>query len=75
MVKGVDAKFCTDGCGTSITCCRVVTESIKGKSVIEALRIDSEYNLKDFGELPKSHIHCAVLASDTLRASALMILV
>jgi nitrogen fixation NifU-like protein len=69
MEKIVDAKFWTDGCGTSIACGSVVTELIKGKSVAEALRIDSEAILKVLGGLPEPDMHCSVLASDTLRAA------
>lgn len=67
--KVVDAKFWTDGCGTSIACGSVATELIKSKSVAEALRVDSEFILNTLEGLPESDVHCAVLASDTLRAA------
>ena len=67
--KIVDAKFWTDGCGTSIACGSMVTELVKRKSVAEALKIDSEFILNALNGLPESDVHCAVLASDTLRAA------
>lgn len=65
----VDAKFWTDGCGTSIACGSIATELVKGKSLDEALRIDSEYILSALGGLPESDVHCSILASDTLRVA------
>lgn len=65
----VDAKFWTDGCGTSIACGSIATELVKGKSLAEALRIDSKYILSTLGGLPESDVHCSVLASDTLRTA------
>lgn len=65
--KVVDAKFWTNGCGTSIACGSMATELVKGKKVVEALRIDSEYILNALGGLPESDIHCAILASNSLR--------
>jgi len=67
--KGVDAKFWTDDCGTSTACGSVVTYLIKDENIADALRIDSESILKALGGLPESDMHCAVLASDTLKAA------
>lgn len=67
--KVVDAKFWTDGCGTSIACGSVATDLIKDENIADVLRIDSESILKVLGELPESDMHCAVLTSETLRAA------
>jgi nitrogen fixation NifU-like protein len=67
--KVLDAKFWTDGCGTSIACGSVTTELIKGKSVAGAQKVDSKFILNTLEGLPESNVHCAVLASDTLRAA------
>jgi len=67
--KVLDAKFWTDGCGTSIACGSVATGLIKGKSVAGAQKVDSESILNALDGLPESNVHCAVLASDTLRAA------
>ena len=68
-VKGervVDAAFWTDGCGTTIACSSIATELVKGKSIAEALKINSKCILDVQGGLPESDLHCAVLASNTL---------
>ena len=65
----VDAKFWTDGCGSSIACGSVVTDLVRGKSVSEASKIDSKHILGALEGLPASDAHCSVLASNTLRAA------
>jgi len=60
-----DAKFMTDGYGSSIVCGSVVTELAIGKSIEEALQINKERVLESLGGLPESDTHCAVLAADT----------
>lgn len=67
--KVVDAAFWTDGCGSSVACGSVTTELVKGKSVAEASRIDANRILDALDGLPESDVHCAVLASDTLKAA------
>lgn len=67
--KVVDAAFWTDGCGTSIACGSVTTELVKGNSVAEASSVDSRLILEELHGLPESDVHCAVLASDTLKAA------
>ncbi len=62
-----NATFWTDGCGTSIACGSMVTELAKNNSVDEALRISPEIILKALGGLPEDHVHCAVLAANTLK--------
>ncbi len=65
--KITQATFWTDGCGTTTACGSIVTEMVKGKSPIEALRIGSEEILESLGGLPEESIHCSVLAAETLR--------
>jgi nitrogen fixation NifU-like protein len=64
-----DAKFMTDGCGTTIACGSVVTEMAKGKEIKEASRIRGSHILEATGGLPEANVHCAVLAASTLRAA------
>lgn len=66
MKKVVDAKFWTNGCGSSIACGSVTTELIRGKSISEALGIDSDFILNALDGLPESDAHCAKLTSKTL---------
>ena len=62
-----DVTFWTDGCGATIACGSMATELAKGKTLGEALTINAEVILKSLGGLPKNHIHCAGLASLTLK--------
>jgi nitrogen fixation NifU-like protein len=64
-----DAKFMTDGCGTTIACGSVVTEMAKGKGIREASRIRDSRILEAIDGLPEADAHCAGLAASTLRAA------
>ena len=65
----VDIAFWTDGCGTSIACGSMTTQLVKGKSITDALKINSKDILSALGGLPESDAHCALLASNTLKAA------
>jgi nitrogen fixation NifU-like protein len=65
IVKGVT--FWTDGCGATIACGSMATELVKGKTLGEALAISAEVIARNLGGLPDDHIHCAGLASLTLK--------
>jgi len=62
----IDAKFITDGCGTTIVCGSTVTELAKGKDIKEAWGISAEKVLDNLDGLPEADQHCAKLATDTL---------
>lgn len=64
-----EATFWTDGCGTSIASGSMVTELIKGKSIIEAQRVTQQDVLNALGGLPEESLHCALLATDTLKGA------
>lgn len=61
------ATFWTDGCGTTIAAGSMVTELAKGKRAGEAFRIEQRDVLDALGGLPDESVHCALLASDTLK--------
>jgi len=61
------ASFLTDGCGTTLASGSMATEIVKGKSVPSALKITSQDVLNALGGLPEESVHCAVLATNTLR--------
>ena len=63
----VDAKFMTDGCGTTIACGDFVASLARSKTVQDARKISPENILNGLGGLPESDQHCALLASRTLR--------
>ena len=65
----VESGFLTDGCGTSIACGSMLTEMITDKTIEEALMINSDDLLCSLGGLPDEHVHCPVLAVDTLHAA------
>ena len=62
-----DAKFTTDGCGTTLVCGSTVTSLSKGKTIPEAMHITSKDILNRLGGLPQSDVHCSVLAANTLK--------
>jgi len=67
--KILNATFFTDGCGTTIAAGSMVTELAKGKNVSDAFKITQQDVLNALGGLPEESQHCALLASDTLRAA------
>jgi nitrogen fixation NifU-like protein len=67
--KILNATFFTDGCGTTIAAGSMVTELAKSKNVSDAFKITQQDVLNVLGGLPEESQHCALLASDTLRAA------
>ena len=63
----VDARFLTDGCGTSRASGSMTTEMAKGKNLAEAQKISQQDVLDGLGGLPEESEHCALLASNTLK--------
>jgi nitrogen fixation NifU-like protein len=64
-----DAKFMTDGCGTTIACGSMITDMIKGRELKEVSRIRYTQLLDVLGGLPEGDVHCSVLAVGTLHAA------
>jgi len=60
-----EATFWTDGCGTTVAAGSMVTELVKGKTVIAALKIGQRDVLSALGGLPEESHHCALLAANT----------
>lgn len=67
--KILNATFFTDGCGTTIAAGSMATELAKGKIVSDAFKITQQDILSALGGLPEESQHCALLASDALRAA------
>lgn len=67
--KIIDARFTTDGCATTIAAGGMACELAIGRSFKEAFKITKEVILEQLGGLPDESIHCALLASNTLRAA------
>ena len=64
-----EARFFTDGCGSSVACGSVVAELATGKDLDEAAQIDGDTVLMVLGGLPEEEKHCAFLAAETLMAA------
>ena len=62
-----DVKFKTFGCGAAIATSSIATEMIKGKSVIDALKITNAAVAEALGGLPSVKMHCSVLAEQAIR--------
>ena len=60
-------RFLTDGCGTSIACGSMLTKIVHGKTLDEAEIITSQDLDKALEGLPEDHVHCTILAVNTLK--------
>lgn len=63
-----DAKFKTYGCGSAIASSSLVTEWIKGKTLVEAGSITNSQIVEELA-LPPVKIHCSILAEDAIKAA------
>jgi nitrogen fixation NifU-like protein len=62
-----EAKFQTDGCGSSTVCGSFAAELACGRNPDEIAEITGEMILDILGGLPKEDRHCAFLAAETLQ--------
>jgi len=60
-------KFTTDGCASSIAAGSMATELAQGIKLEEAAEISQQMILEGLGGLPEESVHCALLASNTLK--------
>jgi nitrogen fixation NifU-like protein len=60
-------KFMTDGCASSIAAGSMATELAQGRKIEEAAEISQEMILDALDGLPEESVHCALLASNTLK--------
>lgn len=63
-----DAKFKTYGCGSAIASSSLITELLKGKTLLEAGEIRNTQIAEELA-LPPVKIHCSILAEDAIRAA------
>jgi nitrogen fixation NifU-like protein len=63
-----DAKFKTYGCGSAIASSSLLTEWVKGKTLVEAGQIKNTQIAEELA-LPPVKIHCSVLAEDAIKAA------
>ena len=65
-----ESRWTTDGCGATIACASMATELAEGRTFTEALAIVSADEIvKRLGGLPEGNLHCAQLASQSLRSA------
>ncbi len=64
-----DISFMTDGCGPSIASGSMATELAVGKRIVEAIKLSQQDVLNALGGLPEESQHCALLATNTLKAA------
>jgi nitrogen fixation NifU-like protein len=60
-------KFMTDGCASSIAAGSMAAELAQGKKIEEAAEISQQMILEALKGLPEESVHCALLASNTLK--------
>ena len=60
-------RFMTDGCASSIASGSMTTELAIAKDIEEALKISQQAILEALDGLPEESVHCALLASNTLK--------
>ncbi len=65
--KIIDAHFITDGCATSVAAGSMATELARGKTIQDAFKISQQLILDALDGLPEDSVHCALLASNTLK--------
>ncbi len=61
------AQFLTKGCGAAIATSSVATEMLSGLAVDEARKLTRQDFVDAVGGLPKSKVHCSVLAAGALK--------
>ncbi len=61
-----DAKFQTYGCLAAVASSNVLAQSIKNKTIDQALKTDRQKIVRELDGLPPLKIHCSVLAADAL---------
>lgn len=61
------ASFMTNGCSWSSHCCNVAVSMVEGWKPEIAIKLTKEQVLKNAGDVPNDHQHCAELAADTIK--------
>lgn len=64
-----DVKFKTFGCGAAVATSSMATELVMGKTVKEAMEITNKAVMEALDGLPKTKVHCSLLAEEALQAA------
>ena len=62
-----DVKFLSFGCASNIATASVLTEKVKGMTIIEAKKYPWQKVVAELGGLPNQKVHCSVMAVDGLK--------
>jgi nitrogen fixation NifU-like protein len=60
-------RFTTDGCASSIAAGSMATELAQGGKLEKAVEVSQQMILEGLDGLPEESVHCALLASNTLK--------
>jgi NifU-like protein involved in Fe-S cluster formation len=63
----LDSRFQVKGCAVSRACASIAAALAKGKELEEAYDINEAEIASRIKKIPADHLHCPVLARDTLR--------
>jgi nitrogen fixation NifU-like protein len=63
------ATFWTDACAATVASLSMVTELVRGRPLVEAMRIGQQEVLDALDGLPEGNVHCAHQAVQTLKAA------
>lgn len=62
-----DIKFQTLGCAAAIATSSITTQLVKGKPISFAKKLSNDDVIKALGGLPKTKIHCSLLAVQAIK--------
>ncbi|MFA6417129.1 MAG: iron-sulfur cluster assembly scaffold protein [Patescibacteria group bacterium] len=62
-----DVKFLSFGCASNIATASVLTEKVKGMTVVAAKKYPWQKVVAELGGLPNQKVHCSVMAVDGLK--------
>jgi len=62
-----DVKFLSFGCASNIATASIMTEKIKGMTILEAKKYKWEKIVSELGGLPRQKVHCSVMAVQGLK--------
>jgi len=62
-----DVKFLSFGCASNIATASIMTEKIKGMTIVQAKKYNWQKIVDELGGLPRQKIHCSVMAVQGLQ--------